>query len=135
LGDREWDDGLALAWQVAGAELVAEGGPQIRVTLPATADFVTVSVELRRAGTAIGFGTRTFMPLTDEEAAKLAVVIDLRELAVPDEPAAPLVTAAYDPLDRVDTLTPVHLPWLEERAERLQRSIARIRGLRKEGNS
>src|SRR5262249_58929863 len=113
----------------------AEAGRQLHGALPAAADFVTVSVELRRAGSAIGFGTRTFMPLTQEEAAKLAVLIDLRELAIPDEPSAPLVTAAYDPLDRVDTLTPVHLPWLEERAERLQRSIARIRGLRKEGNS
>jgi hypothetical protein len=134
LGDREWDDDLTLSWSVSGAELIAEDGPQLRIALAATADFVTVSVELRRAGTAIGFGTRTFMPLTEEEAAKLAVLIDLRELAIPDEPSAPLVTAAYDPLDRVDTLTPVHLPWLEERAQRLQRSIARIRAMREKGS-
>ena len=65
------------------------------------------------------------------------MLIDLRELAIPDEPSSPLVMAAYDPLDRVDTLTPVHLPWLEERAARLQQAVARvIRTTReKEGDS
>jgi hypothetical protein len=126
LGELEWADDLALGWRVVGADLVEDEGPQIRVALPARADFVTVSVELRRGATAIGFSTRTFMPLTDDEAARLAVLIDLRELAIPDEPSSPLVTAAFDPLDRVDVLTPVHLPWLEERAARLQQTIARV---------
>jgi hypothetical protein len=126
LGELEWADDLTLAWQVAGAALVEEDGPQIRVALP-EADFVTVSVELRRGAKAVAFGTRTFMPLTADEAARLALMIDLRELAIPDEPSSPMVTAAYDPLDRGDVLTPVHLPWLEERATRLQQTILRLR--------
>ena len=65
------------------------------------------------------------MPLSEDEAARLAVLIDLRELAMTDEPSAPLVSAAHDPLERQELLSPVRLPWIQERAHRLQQTITR----------
>jgi hypothetical protein len=119
-------DDLTLHWHVAGAVLAGSMGPQIRVTLPPTPDFVTVSVEVRRGDATIGFGTRSFMPLSADEAVRLAVLVDLRELAMPDEPSNPMVSPTYDPLERGIAFTPVHLPWLERRAARLQQSVARV---------
>src|SRR5207244_11858520 len=90
--------------------LVQGQGPRVRIELPAWPEFVTVSVELKRGTTTIGFGTRTFMPLSEDEAARVAVLIDLREMAMTDEPSSPMVSAAHDPLERQELLSPVPLP-------------------------
>ena len=116
--------GVDLHWHVTGARLVEGQGPQVRIELPTWPEFVTVSVELKRDTTTIGFGTRTFMPLSEDEAARVAVLIDLREMAMTDEPSSPMVSAAHDPLERQELLSPVRLPYIQERAVRLQKNIA-----------
>ena len=118
-------EGIELHWQVAGARTASSQGPQLRVALPATPGFVTVSVELRRGGAPIGFATRTFIPLSAEEAVKLDITLNLREMAMTDEPATPMVSAAYDPLDRSDLVIPIRLPYLEARAARLVDAVAK----------
>ena len=64
------------------------------------------------------------MPLSEDEAARVAVLIDLREMAMTDEPSSPMVSAAHDPLERQELLSPVRLPYIQERAQRLQKNIA-----------
>ncbi|MFO1035857.1 MAG: DUF6605 domain-containing protein [Geminicoccaceae bacterium] len=119
-------DGLELAWRVAGGRLVEQRDPLITVEVATERDFLTVSVELRQDGQPVGFGTRSLLPLTVEEAARLAVLIDLHELVLPDDPGSPNATALQDPSERFGAFTPVHLPGLKRRAARLQQSLDRI---------
>ena len=122
---------LECQWTVAGARVVEQTGSLIRVEMPAQADFVTVSVELHRNGAPVGFGSRTLMPLTEDEALRLSILINMREMVMAGEPSNPLVSPTYDPLDRNWLLFSIRVPWVQERAERMRDAAARLLELRK----
>jgi hypothetical protein len=124
-GDLRWE------WQVAGAERVRDASALLQVRMPERADFVTVSVTVWRAATRIGFGTRTLLPLSAEAAAKLDVLINMREMVLAGEPSNPLVAPAYDPLDRAWLIFSIRVPWLRERAARMERAAARLLAMRR----
>jgi hypothetical protein len=113
-------------WEVAGARVVEANGVTLRVQLPDTAGFVTVAGFATRAGQRIGFGCRSFLPMTADEAVKLDMLINLREMVLAGEPANPLVNPSFDPLDRGWLIFSIRVPWIRERAERLQAAAARL---------
>ena len=119
------------AWSVAGARIVEEAGPLIRVAMPDAVDFVTVSVEVQKDGCAIGFGTRTLLPLSQDEALRLDILINMREMVMAGEPSNPLVAPTYDPVDRNWLLFSIRVPWVRERARRMQEAATRLLELRK----
>jgi len=123
---------LDFAWEVVGAELVEVNGPRATLQLRATADFVTISVTAMREGKPVGFGTRSFIPLTEEEALKLDMLINMREMVMSGEPSNPLVNPALDPADRMWLIFSIRIPWIRDRAERLQAAAARLMRLRGE---
>ena len=124
-------DVLRCTWSVAGARIVEEAGAMIRVRIPDAVDFVTVTVEVRRDGRAVGFGTKTLLPLSRDEALRLDILINMREMVMAGEPSNPLVAPAYDPLDRNWLLFSIRVPWVRERARRMQDAAARLLELRK----
>jgi len=119
-------DEVTCEWEVAGARVVEANGILLRVQLPDTAGFVTVAGFLVKAGQRIGFGCRSFMPMTADEALKLDMLINLREMVLAGEPANPLVNPSFDPLDRGWLIFSIRVPWIRERAERLQAAAARL---------
>jgi hypothetical protein len=121
---------LRFAWTVAGARLVDRRGALIRVAMPDEVDFVTVSVEVQRDGRAVAFGTRTLLPLSRDEALRLEILINMREMVMAGEPSNPLVSPTYDPVDRNWLLFSIRVPWVRERARRLQDAAARLLELR-----
>lgn len=96
------------------------------VQLSDTAGFVTVAGFAIKAGQRIGFGCRSFMPMTADEALKLDMLINLREMVLAGEPANPLVNPSFDPLDRGWLIFSIRVPLIRERAERLQAAAARL---------
>ncbi len=124
-------DELRWEWQVAGAEIVPDASALLQVRMSERTDFVTVSVTLWREGTRLAFGTRTFLPLSAEEAAKLDVLINMREMVLAGEPSNPLVAPAYDPLDRSWLIFSIRVPWIRERAARVERAAARLLAMRR----
>jgi hypothetical protein len=118
--------GLEFAWDIAGAELIEAKGSCVRVQLSPVVDFVTISVSATKDGNATGFGTRSFLPLTGEEALKLDMLINMREMVMSGEPSNPLVNPALDPADRMWLIFSIRIPWIRERAERLQAAAARL---------
>jgi hypothetical protein len=124
-------DALRFAWTVAGARLVDQQGALIRVAMPDEAEFVTVSVEVQHDGRAVGFGTRTLLPLSRDEALPLEILINMREMVMAGEPSNPLVSPTYDPVDRNWLLFSIRVPWMRERARRMQDAAARLLELRK----
>jgi hypothetical protein len=90
------------------------------VRLPDRPRLVTVSVEVRRDGTPAAFGTRTLLPLTRTESLQLEATLLVRELAMPGEPSGPWVLPTADPAERIGDVFPVRLPWVRERAARLE---------------
>ena len=122
---------LRCEWQVAGAETVESAGPLLRVRLPDQVDFVTISVTLWRGTEAIGFGTCTLLPLTMEEALKLDVLINMREMMMAGEPANPLVNPSYDPVDRNWLIFSIRVPWIRERAARMEKAASRLLALKR----
>jgi hypothetical protein len=120
---------LRCKWQVAGAETLESAGPSLRVRLPDKVDFVTISVTLWRGAEAIGFGTCTLLPLTTEEALKLDVLINMREMVMAGEPANPLVNPLYDPADRNWLIFSIRVPWIRERAARMEKAASRLLAL------
>lgn len=107
-------------WQVGGAELVDSNGPLASVRFPARPGLVTVSVVVERAGEPVAFGTRTLMPLTKTESLQVEATTLVREIAMPGDPSGPWVMATSDPLWHISDVIPVRLPWVRERAARLQ---------------
>ena len=79
-----------------------------------------MSVTVRQAGTIVGFGTLTLLPLSREEALKRETLVLLREMVVPSAPQKPLVVQTGDPADGIGLLYGVRLPWIGERAARLR---------------
>lgn len=124
-------DALRCAWSVAGARIVEERGTMIRVAMPEAVDFVTVTVEVHKDGRAIGFGTRTLLPISRDEALRLDILINMREMVMAGEPSNPLVAPTYDPLDRNWLLFSIRVPWVRERARRMQDAATRLLELRK----
>ena len=120
---------LRCEWQVAGAETLESAGPLLRVRLPDQVDFVTIGVGLWRGTEAIGFGTCTLLPLTMEEALKLDVLINMREIVMAGEPANPLVNPSYDPVDRNWLIFSIRVPWIRERAARMEKAASRLLAL------
>jgi hypothetical protein len=110
-------------------ETVESAGPLLRVRLPDQVDFVTISVTLWRGTEAIGFGTCTLLPLTMEEALKLDVLINMREMMMAGEPANPLVNPSYDPVDRNWLIFSIRVPWIRERAARMEKAASRLLAL------
>ena len=119
-------DEVTCEWEVAGAHVVEASGVSLRVQLPDTAALVTVTGFAIKAGQRIGFGCRSFMPMTADEALKLDMLINLREMVLAGEPANPLVNPSFDPLDRGWLIFSIRVPWIRERAERLQAAAARL---------
>jgi hypothetical protein len=118
--------GLEYAWRVDAAELVESAGPVVRVRFPARPALVTVSVTVSRAGEPVAFGTRTQLPLTRTESLQLEATILVRELALPGDPSGAWVEPTTDPVDRIGDVIPVRLPWVRERAARLQETAERL---------
>lgn len=113
------DNVLEYEWRPAGAQLVEAAGPVARVRLPDRPTLVTVSVVVRQDGRPVAFGTRTMLPLTSTESLQLEAAILVREIAMPGNASGPWVLPTADPLDRIDDVIPVRLPWLLDRASRL----------------
>ena len=55
----------------------------------------------------------------------------LREMVMPSEPSSPLVVPSEDPLARIGDVIAVRLPWLRERARRLEHATAAADGPRR----
>ena len=117
-------------WEVAGATLVETHGPRAIVQLPPAADFVTISVSAMTDNARVGFGTRSFLPLTEEEALKLDMLISMREMVMSGEPSNPLVSPTLDPLDRNWLIYTIRIPWIRERAARVQAASDRLTQLK-----
>jgi hypothetical protein len=127
------------AWRVttgaANQELSGQpgaGGLTCRVLMPPEPTPVTVTVTVAEAGTPVGFGTLTFVPLSVEEDLKTDAVALLREMVMPGEPSNPLVHPTAEPVSRTWMLYStgsVRLPWLEDRAARLAEVVRRLRAL------
>ena len=111
--------GLGFVWSVAGAALAGANGPVAKVTMPEAPGFVTVSVELSEGGTRLGFGTRTVLVLSQDDMAKVAILINLREMVMAGEPSNPLVNPTLDPADLSWLLYSIRVPWIGERADRI----------------
>ena len=79
--------GLEFVWEVAGARMTEANGPCVKVQLPSSVDFVTISVSALRDGKPVGFGTRSLLPLTAEESLKLEMLINMREMVMSGEPS------------------------------------------------
>ena len=121
---------LTCEWSVAGAELASADGALVRIAIGDGGGPVTVAVVVREAGgSLVGFGTHTFLPLTHRESLQVEVTTLLREMVMPSEPSSPLVVPTADPLDRIDDVIAVRLPWLRERAQRLERVTAELMAL------
>lgn len=123
---------LACEWRVAGAEAVGEAGPTVAVRMPSPPGLVTLSATLRDGARAVGFGTTTLVPLTQEEHLKTELLTLLREMVMPGEPSNPLVQPTADPSTRTWMLYSIRLPWLEERAARLAAVAHRLQELRRD---
>jgi hypothetical protein len=130
------------AWRVttgaANQELSGQpgaGGLTCRVLMPPEPTPATVTVTVADAGTPVGFGTLTFVPLSVEEDLKTDAVALLREMVMPGEPSNPLVHPTAEPVSRTWMLYStgsVRLPWLEDRAARLAEVVRRLRALGRE---
>jgi hypothetical protein len=120
---------LRCEWQVVGAHVVESAGPLLRVQIPDQVGFVTISVTLWRDAERIGFGTSSLLPLSTEEAIKLDVLINMREMVMAGEPANPLVYPASDPLDRSWLIFSIRVPWIRERAIRMEKAASRLLAL------
>jgi hypothetical protein len=118
------------AWEISGAELLETNGPRAVARLPSVAEFVTISVSALQAGQPVGFGTRTFLPLTREESLKLEILINMREMVMSGEPSNPLVNPTLDPSDRIWLIFSIRIPWIRDRAERLREAASRLIKLR-----
>lgn len=113
-------DELSFRWHVGGAELAGDAGPIADVTMPGEPSFVTIAAEVLKDGEVVGFGTRTLMPLSRRDSLRLDVLINMREMVLAGEPSNPLVNASYDPADRSWLLYSIRIPWIRERARRMQ---------------
>jgi hypothetical protein len=113
-----------LEWTVAGAEIACQSSSWIEIKLPIQPDFVTVSLLLRKGDEPAGFGTLTFRPMTQEEARRAAILLNMREMVMTDEPSNPMVVPTRDPGELVDLVIPVRGPWIEERANRIKTDTA-----------
>ena len=121
---------LTCEWSIAGAELATAAGALASITVGQDRGPVTASVIVRDAdGAPIGFGTCTFLPLTPREALQVEITTLLREMVMPSEPSSPMVVPTDDPLDRIGDVIAVRLPWLRERAQRLERVTAELMAL------
>ena len=123
---------VACEWQVAGARIIETTDALVCVQVPQSVDFVTVSAWVLRDGKRVGFGCRSFLPLSTDDATKLEMLINMREMVMAGEPANPLVAPALDPLDRNWLVYSIRVPWIRERAERLQTAAARLLRARQE---
>ena len=108
-----------LKWTVVGAEITSQSGAWIEIKVPTEPDFVTVSLLMQNDDALVGFGTLTFRPMTRQESSRAAILVSMREMAMTDEPSNPLVVPTRDPIELVDLVIPVRIPWIEERANRL----------------
>jgi hypothetical protein len=125
---------LRCDWQVVGAEILESTGLLLRVRMPDRVDFITISVTLWRDTEAVAFGTCTLLPLTKEEALKLDVLINMREMVMAGEPANPLVNPSYDPVDRNWLIFSIRIPWIRERAARMEKAASRLLALARRPN-
>jgi hypothetical protein len=119
-----------LKWRVAGGKITAEKRARIEVCLDPKPGPFTVSVEVVRSGGTIGFGTRTGMSLSAEDAARFDLMVAVREMAAPDEPAGPFVNITRDMDEQMPLFTSVHFPMLEERADRVRAALSRLAAAR-----
>ena len=111
-------DGLHYSWSVSGGDIAGDV-PTLDIQIPAGREPVTVSVTIADASGPIGFGTRTFLPMSHVDALRFEIVNLLREMATPGDPSGTFVMTTFDPLLISRGLVTVNLPWLRDRAKRL----------------
>jgi hypothetical protein len=122
-----------LEWKVAGAAIVEEIGARISIELPAEPDFVNLSVIVKDGEEPVGFATRTFLPMSLQEAARADILTSLREMTMTDEPSNPMVIPTRDPAELTELVIPIRLPWFEERARQLGVSTVDLMRLNEAG--
>jgi hypothetical protein len=130
LGGIPTPETLELEWRVVGGKILERSNSQISVELDTEPGFFTASAQVNREGTPIGFGTRTGISLSVEDSARLDLMVTLREMAAPDEPAGPLVNLTSSMNEQMALFTSVHFPILEERTERVEQALARLSAAR-----
>ncbi len=123
LGDVE---GLHYEWRIAGATARPGDSAAVTVEMPAASAPVTVSVMVSDGEGPLGFGTRTFMPLTRIDMLRLEVVNLLREMVTPGDPSGSFVMPTFDPMLVSRGLVTVNLPWIRDRAARLAEVSAEL---------
>jgi hypothetical protein len=119
-------------WVVGGAKLVEHEGAVATVSMPTAARPVTVSATVLDQERPVAFGSTTFIPLTLEEDLGVELLTALREMVMPGEPSGTLVTPTADPLDLIEQLNDsARLPWLIERAQRLEAATRALQKARR----
>ena len=122
---------LTVEWDVTGAEALSTRGPVLEAQMPGRPDIVTISAMIRRNGAPIAFGTRSFVLLSEEEAARVDLLIGVRELVYPEDPNNALAGPRRDPLDFAPMLYSNRAPWIQERARRIDRAAERLIALQR----
>jgi hypothetical protein len=117
---------LECAWRVAGGDIVESNGSVAHARFPSTPSLVTVTVVVERDGEPVAFGTRTLLPLTKTESLQLEATILVREVAMPGDPSGPWVLPTSDPVMHIADVIPLRLPWMRDRAVRLQETADRL---------
>jgi hypothetical protein len=123
-------DVLTCEWSVVGGELTGAEGTVASIAVGSNGEPITATVTVRDAAkVARAFGTLTFLPLTRREALQVEVTKLLREMVMPSEPSSPLVVPTSDPLHLIGDVIAVRLPWLRDRARRLERATGELMAL------
>jgi hypothetical protein len=95
---------------------------------------MTVEVTVHgEGGNRVGFGSLSFIPVTEREALLAELCALLAEMVRPGEPSAPLVDLEVDPYDLGLGLVPENLVWIGDRAARIAEITSRL--LASEGGS
>ncbi len=122
---------LDMVWEVNGAKQGRTDGPKLEVLMPDRPGIVTVSVTLRRGAEPFAFGMRSIVLLSEEEAARLDLLIGVREIVYPEDPNNALAGPRQDPLDFAPALYSNRIPWIRERARRIERASDRLIEMRR----
>jgi hypothetical protein len=107
---------VILDWWVSAGMLTAD---DLTARIEAVDAPMTITVTARRGGIVVGFGSRTFLPLSRIEDLQLEVCTLLREMVMPSEPSFPLVTSTSDPVDQMGGVSQVHAQMICDLATRL----------------
>jgi hypothetical protein len=129
------------AWEVRGKpgpllglDAPTSGGPLLTFLAGKGGEPMTVEVTVHgEGGNRVGFGSLSFIPVTEREALLAELCALLAEMVRPGEPSAPLVDLEVDPYDLGLGLVPENLVWIGDRAARIAEITSRL--LASEGGS